>query len=118
MSIQPGNRTRYFSAFVLGVGALITLAVLFADQTAKPTSGADEGPAMRLEVTDANCNDSGCLGGTNEFFTLQVDFESPPVDGYELLQTSVFWGSNILYEPSLPAIDEILWPDCLDAVAV
>ena len=86
--------------------------------TATPVPGAE--PEMRLLVLEpANaCSGTKCQIGTGETFKLGVEIVRAPDDGYILAQTFVFYGSDITYDSSPSAADEIVWPDCNPATAI
>jgi len=52
MSVQPGQHTKRFTAFVLALGLLLALPLILAGQIAIPTSGDEEGPEMRLVILE------------------------------------------------------------------
>ncbi len=126
MSVQPGRRAKHLTAFLLGLGLLLALTLVLADQTATPTSGFGEGPEMRLLVTDPPdvCVEGVCQLATNESFKLGVEIvRAPAADsngdpGYIIFQSSILYGSAITYDFSPTAISEILWPNCEPATAL
>ena len=87
-------------------------------------------PEMRLVVIEpANaCVGNQCQVGTGETFKLGVEIVAGPSEvsagavtvaaGYILAQTSIFYGSDIIYDFSAPIAGEIVWPDCEPAVAL
>ena len=126
MSVQPGTRAKHLTAFLFGLGLLLALTLILADQTATPTSGTghdpeeEHVPEMRLVIVEPA---DACVGGqcqvdTNQTFTLGVEIINGPDDGYILAQSSVFYGGNITYDLSPAVVDEIVWPDCNSITAL
>ena len=148
MSVQPGQRGKHFTAFLLGLGLLLALTLVLVTQNATPTSGTDhpeeeDVPEMRLvivEPADA-CVEDECFIGLGLPFTLgveivaapdfddipssySVDCSAPdtpfcPPPGYVQAQTYVWFGPNITWDPASTSVaDDIAWPDCFSALAV
>ena len=134
MSIQPGTRTKFFTAFLFGLGLLIAFTLTLANQTATPTAGTGEGPEMRLvilEPADA-CAGEQCQLDTGANFKLGVEIvravsvEDLPeavrdiaAPGYIAAQSFVWFGPNITWNPNATAVvDDFVWPDCNTSVAL
>ena len=136
MRVQPRQRARQLSAVLVALGLLLVLTLVLASQTATPTSGTGGEAEMRLLVTDppGACVDDQCQLPTGATFKLGVEIVGIPpavapdcvgrvcaqdaAAGYILAQSSIFYGGDITYDPSLPAADEIRWPDCVPAAAL
>ena len=73
---------------------------------------------MALAVKNGGtCADAACTVSTGQKFTLAVEIEVAPADGYILAQTWIDFGSQLTYNPALVRADEIVWPDCAAVVA-
>lgn len=79
-------------------------------------------PEMALTVKGGNCDDPArptkCNVPTGEQFVLSVDLLSAPEAGYVLMQTFVDFGPALSYKQTPLVIDEIVWPDCSEPVAL
>ncbi len=148
MSIQPGKRAKFLTAFLIGLGLVMAFTLVLAGKTATPSFGIggtveDPVPEMRIFVMDPPnaCIDSQCQIGIGETFTLGVeivsapDFDDLPSDtnlvcdefgdpgcqqpGYVQAQSFVWFGPNISWDSgSTATADDFIWPDCNTTVAV
>ncbi|MCH8064959.1 MAG: dockerin type I repeat-containing protein [Chloroflexi bacterium] len=74
---------------------------------------------MALTVKNGGtCADGACTVSTGDKFTLAVEIEVAPADGYILAQTWIDFGIQLTYNPAVARADEIVWPDCLAFTAV
>lgn len=131
MSIQPGKRAKFFTAFLIGLGLLMAFTLVLAGTTATPSLGLggepdNPVPELRLVVTDPPdaCVGTQCQISTGQTFTLAVEIVRSPgpdgngIPGYILAQTSIFYGGNVTYDFSPPAADEVVWLDCNASTAL
>ena len=110
------ERSRTYLGFGLAaIFALIAVAFFLAGQT-QTTSAVDGGPEMRLT---ANGCTADCTFDPSEKFTLAIEIIQGPAGGYAAAQTFIDYGPDLTYDSSLmSADDEILWPDCVSAIAL
>lgn len=99
--------------------ALIGIAFLLTGQRDNRTSASGSGPAMQFAVTDPPdaCSGSRCTLALSSSFTLAVQVVRGPDEGYSLVQSQVVFGSDLVYHPTGTAIEEIVWPSCVEVVA-
>ncbi|MCH7698846.1 MAG: hypothetical protein IH865_07910 [Chloroflexi bacterium] len=95
-----------------------------ATNTPTPTPTPLPGPQseMLLNIKGGSCNDSErpttcdvLVGGE---FLLSVDAVAVPSSGYILMQTFVYFGGELTYNPTQLAIQEIRWPECQSSTAL
>ncbi len=71
---------------------------------------------MALTVkSGGTCADAACTVSNGEEFTLAVEIEVAPADGYRAAQTWIEFGSDLTYNLADATVDEIVWPDCAAA---
>ncbi len=105
----------YLGFGLAAVLALVATAFFLADQI-QTTSAASSGPEMRL--TAEGCA-ADCTFDNSAKFTLTVEIIEGLAGGYVGAQSFIDFGSDLSYDlAAVAAADEILWPDCTDAVAL
>ncbi len=76
---------------------------------------------MSLVITEPPnvCDESqNCTLGSGQKFTLAVMLVSVPVSGYILAQSWVEFGTDLSYDWTKSAQDELVWPDCDSGIFV
>ncbi len=80
------------------------------------------GPEMVLNVKGGECDDpvrpTKCDVGFGSPFHIGVHALGIPANGYVLMQTFIDYGSDLVYKPAQPLLDEMLWPDRQDNTAI
>jgi len=104
-----------FAAVVGGFALVQQLGVSFAE-----TSAQDAEMVLEVKSGSVACATPApgevCVPLDGDF-TLSVDIIDAPDAGYNLAQSWVKFGDNLIFNPGTPAT-EIVWANCLDAVAV
>ena len=94
-----------------------TLAAVFMmGHFAQAPALADNEAQLSLSVS--GCSSDECDLDTGESFTLSVNVDEAPEDGYILVQSFIDYGPNLTYNITESAADEIVWPDGIPDVFV
>lgn len=96
------------------------IVLLSASLSSTGRASAQDGEgSMILDVrSGGECSGATCTVPLAGEFALAVEIEDAPSEGYILAQTFIDFGARLTYNPTEEQIDEILWPDCNDTVAV
>ncbi len=70
---------------------------------------ADDAAQMSLSVS--GCSGDECNLDTGETFTLSVNVDVAPDDGYILVQSFIDFGVDLTYNMTDSSADEMVWPD-------
>lgn len=77
---------------------------------------------MRLAISVPDpadvCDGQKCTLDAGQEFTLAVELVSVPVTGYVLAESWVEFGTDLTYNPTEDARDEMVWPDCEQAAVL
>ena len=109
------RRSTYLGFGLAAVLALVAVAFFLADQI-QTTSAAGGGTEMSLNADGCAAD---CTFANDEKFTLVVEIVQGPADPYVGAQSFIDFGPDIVYDGDLAAAaDEVVWPDCSEAVAL
>lgn len=97
------------------IGAAVA-AVFMVGYLGQGIAQADNAASLSLSVS--GCDSDVCNLDTGESFTLTVNADDAPNDGYVLVQTFIDYGSNLTYNMADAAADEVVWPDVSSDVIV
>lgn len=113
-------KSRSYMGFGIAVIiALIAVTAFMADQTGT-TNAAGAGPAMSLSVPGGDCDGTTCTVAPGAAFTLEIEIDAAPADGYISSNSWIDFGSDLVYNPTddSSGSDELVWDDNGCTVAV
>ncbi len=111
MGVQGRNT---FSRIAI-IGAALA-AVFMLGHLAQPAALAEEAAAMSLSVS--GCSGDECDLDLGESFTLTVNVDAAPAEGYVLVQSFIDYGPDLTYNMTDTAGEEVTWPDVIPDVVV
>ena len=97
------------------IGATLA-AVFMMGHFAQAPALADNEAQLSLSVS--GCSSDECDLDTGESFTLSVNVDEAPEDGYILVQSFIDYGPNLTYNMTDSIGDEVVWPDGVPDVTV
>lgn len=106
-------------AKLLGLAVLLAAFAVGGYVSVLPAS-ADDRAGMSLSASGGNafCDGTTCWVEPGQTFTLAVNADVAPAGGYIGVTSVVQYGPDLAYTPTDSALDEIVWPDCDEAIAV
>ena len=90
------------------IGAALA-AVFMMGHFAQAPALAEE--AERMLISVSGCSGDECNLDTGETFTLSINVDEAPENGYVLVQSFIDYGPDLTYNMTESSADEIVWPD-------
>ena len=90
------------------IGAALA-AVFMMGHFAQAPALAEE--AERMSISVSGCSGDECNLDTGETFTLSINVDEAPENGYVLVQSFIDYGPDLTYNMTESSADEIVWPD-------
>ena len=97
------------------IGAAVA-AVFIMGHFAQTPAMADHATQMSISVS--GCSGDECNLDNGEAFTVSVNVDTAPDNGYVLVQSFIDYGPNLTYNMTDAAGDEVVWPDGSSDVVV
>jgi len=107
------GRMKYSRLAIIGAALA---AVFMMGHFAQAPALADNAAQMSLSVS--GCAAAECDLDLGETFTVSIEIEDAPDEGYVLVQSFIDYGPSLTYNMTDSAADEILWPDASSDVVV